>query len=114
MIDNHPPEQPLVINGRTYPMWSQLVQRAHEWVGGTLEDSGDDMDRAIGGADGPMSTKITGIELRPNGGDSAFFAVQGEDFECGFDVAYGGITAGEQGWLTFRGYGGHKWRIKTP
>lgn len=97
-----------LINNRHYPLWQQFVDRAPEWVGGTLED----YDSLGGGT--PMVTKITGIELRANGDDSAFFAVQGKDFECGFDVAYGGVTGGEEGWITFSGYGGHKWRIKQP
>ncbi len=99
---------PPLINGRHYPLWQQFVDRAHEWVGGTLEDH----DSLCGGT--PMVTNITGIELRANGKDSAFFEVEGEDFGCGFDVAYGGIRGGEEGWITFSGYGGHKWRIKAP
>ena len=101
------------VNGKTYPMWEQFIERQEEWIGGTLHDSGDSMDRAMFGKGG-MSTKIKGIELRPNGEDSAFFSVLGEDFDCGFDVSVGGIGSGigEEGWLTFSGYGGHTWQIK--
>ena len=53
------------------------------------------------------STKITGITLKPNGNDSAFFSVEGEDFGCGFDVADGGLVGGDAGWMSFSGYGGH-------
>ncbi len=98
-----PPD--LIINGKSYPLWSQFVHRAAEWVGGTLED------REYGES---MTTTITGIELTPNGDDSAFFAVVGTDFTCGFDVAYGGIEGGDEDWTTFSGYGGHSWRIKKP
>jgi hypothetical protein len=35
----------------------------------------------------------------------------GQDFACGFDVKYGGVTGGDPGWITFSGYGGHTWRI---
>lgn len=98
------------INGKTYPMWEQFVEKQQEWIGGTLEDSGDSMDKAMGL--GGMSTIITSIELKPNGETSAFFSVEGKDFGCGFDVRSGGITAGEEGWITFSGYGGHTWRIK--
>lgn len=102
-----------VVNGRQYPLWSQFVAKQSEWVGDTLQDFGDALDRAITGLDS-MTTKITGITLEPNGKDSAYFSVCGTDFTCGFDVEYGGIVGGEEGWLTFHGYGGHKWRIKKP
>jgi len=29
-------------------------------------------------------------------------------------VAVGGVTGGEEGWLTFAGYGGHTFRIQKP
>lgn len=101
------------INGKTYPLWSQFVERKKEWVGGVLEDFGDAMDAALGLSDGPVTTIITDIKLEPNGDNSAFFSVVGEDFTCGFDVGVGGIGGQqEDGWLTFSGYAGHKWRIK--
>ncbi len=100
------------VNGKVYPMWGQFVEKQQEWIGGILDDSGDNFDRAMGSE--PIQTEITGIELRPNGDDSAFFQVIGKDFDCGFDVQYGGIVAGEDGWITFSGYGGHTWRIKQP
>ena len=98
------------INGKTYPMWEQFIKRETEWIGGILQDSGDSMDKRIGLK--PMETKITGITLKPNGEDSAYFSVEGEEFGCGFDVQFGGISAGEEGWITFSGYMGHTWRIK--
>lgn len=101
------------INGKTYPMWSQFVEKQQEFIGGILEDSGDNMDRAMGLVDENLKTVITGIELKPNGDNSAWFEVHGEKFSCGFDVQYGGIVAGDKGWLTFSGYGGHTWRIKN-
>jgi hypothetical protein len=100
------------VNGKVYPMWGQFVEKEKEFIGGILDDSGDAMDRRMGAE--PMQTKITGITLKPNGETSAFFSVEGETFSCGFDVAHGGITAGEEGWLTFSGYGGHTWRMKKP
>lgn len=98
------------INGRSYPLWSQFVEGKKKWIGGTLQDFGDSTDRALGL--NPVTTKIKDIELSANGNDSAKFMVIGENFSCGFDVEHGGITGGEKGWITFRGYGGHKWRIK--
>ena len=99
------------VNGKEYPLWGQFVEKQEEWIGGTLEEFGDRIDKVIFDGES-MKTKITGIELRPNGEDSAFFEVFGEDFSCGFGVRYGGILGGEDGWITFSGYGGHQWRIK--
>jgi len=98
------------VNGKEYPLWGQFVEQEKEWIGGILEDSGDPMDRAMGFGTG--QTKITAITLEPNGETSAMFSVEGEDFGCGFDVTTGGVTAGDEGWITFSGYGGHTWRIK--
>lgn len=93
------------INGKEYPLWSQFVEKRNEWIGGILEDFED-----YGGS---VTTIITDITLKPNGEDSAFFCVEGKDFGCGFDVQHGGIGGRQkEGWLTFSGYGGHKWRIK--
>jgi hypothetical protein len=98
-------QPPLVVNGRSYPLWSQFVHRQKEWIGGTLQD----LDER-----GQPATKIEGIELTPNGKESAFFGVTGAGFSCGFDVTVGGVVPGEDGWITFSGYGNHKWRIKQP
>lgn len=92
------------INGKEYPMWSQFVDKKADFIGRDLEDH--DMGMIA-------KTKVTDITLKPNGEDSAFFSVEGEDFGCGFDVGHGGIGAGEDGWITFYGYGGHTWRIKA-
>ena len=90
-------------NGKEYPFWGQFVERENEFIGGTLEDY--DMGMVA-------TTKVTGISLKPNGSDSAFFTIHGKDFDCGFDVGHGGIGPGEDGWLTFHGYGGHKFRVR--
>lgn len=97
-------EEPIVVNGRSYPLWSQFVHGKDKWIGGILEDR--DMGMS-------MKTEITDVELRANGHDSAWFGVDGKDFSCGFDVKYGGVSGGETGWITFHGYGGHEWRIKS-
>lgn len=98
------------INGKVYPMWSQFIEKKSQFIGGILEDSGDSMDRALGAK--TIQTEIADVVLRANGSESAFFEVLGKDFSCGFDVRYGGIAAGEDGWITFSGYGGHSWRMK--
>jgi len=92
------------INGKTYPMWNQFVDKADEFKGFLLEDHDMGMVRV---------TKVTDITLKPNGKDSAFFTIHGEDFDCGFDVGHGGIGSGEEGWLTFRGYANHMFRVQT-
>ncbi len=90
------------VNGKVYPMWSQFVEKKDQFIGGILED----LEYRT------LRTEITDIELNPNGKESAFFEVSGKDFECGFDIKYGGLCKGEEGWITFSGYGGHTWRIK--
>ena len=99
------------VNGIEYPIWGQFVEKQEEWIGGILSDSGDSLDRRMGAEE--MTTTITGIELKANGEDSAYFSVLGEDFECGFDVYLGGLSGNQkEGWITFSGYMGHSWRIK--
>ena len=72
----------LVINGKHYPMWSQFVEKKHEYIGGTLIDTEYE----------PTPTEIVDIILRANGENSAYFEVVGKDFSCGFDVNHGGIS----------------------
>lgn len=101
----------LKVNGKYYPLWSQFVEKKEKWIGGILIDYGDALDRFVD-YEGDTTT-IKDIELVANGKDSAFFSIIGEDFDCGFDVKYGGISSeGEEGWLTFSGYGGHQFSIK--
>lgn len=101
------------VNGKFYPFWGQFVEKKEQFIGSVLEDYGDSMDRALLGVSSPMQTTVKDIVLVPNGTDSAMFNVVGEAFTCGFDVRYGGVVAGENGWITFGGYGDHKFRIKT-
>jgi hypothetical protein len=93
----------LIINGRQYPLWSQFVERKEEWIGGILRDD-----------EAEISTQITDITLTANGPESAFFCIVGVDYDCGFDVRYGGISGvqGKPGWLVFSSYAGHLFRIK--
>jgi len=99
------------VNGKFYPMWGNFVENKSKFIGGILDESGDSVDRALGFEN--AQTIITDITLEPNGDDSAYFSVVGEKFSCGFDVHHGGVTMGEHGWITFSGYGGHSWRIKS-
>jgi len=93
-------------------MWQHIKDHEGEWVGGTLRDYGDSMDRAImGGA--PMETTITGIEL-----DDHWFGVKGKDFSCGGARSVLGIGAPsfpmDDNSLCMIGYGGHEWHIAKP
>ena len=94
----------MIVNGKEYPFWSQFVEKSDEFVGRVLED----FDIGVAGR-----TKVTGITLRPNGKDSAYFTIEGEDFSCGFDVRVGGVIGGEEGYITFHGYAGHEFRVKN-
>lgn len=67
------------INGKYYPLWQQFVDGKATFVGGILEDEGEE-------------TCIVDVQLLPNGDDSAVFMVTGESFSCGFDVRSGGIS----------------------
>lgn len=106
------------VNGKVYPLWSQFVEKKNQFIGGMLEDKGDDVDRGLyqlinHHAMINATTIIKDIILRPNGADSAFFEIIGEDYSCGFDVRHGGIIPGKDGWVTFNGFGGHIFAIKT-
>lgn len=82
--------KPTYINGRYYPMWQQFVDKKAQFIGQTLVDLGDPIDRAVGGE--PMRTRIEDVTLTANGYTSAMFTIHGEDFNCGFDVRHGGIS----------------------
>ena len=102
----------VVINGKTYPILSRIIEKKGDYIGGELVDDGDDTN-FLGIT---MKTKIVDIVLRPNGTDSAWFEIVGEKFGCGFDTEHGGIDAsGASGsWLAFRGPLDHKFKIRKP
>ncbi|GEM_PF-6812261 len=83
-------------------IWEQLIAKKDDFIGGTLEDFGDDE------GDVPFETTI--IDMRFE--DNSFFRICGEKFDCGFATQYGGIIGGSDGWTEFAGYGGHRFRIK--
>ena len=83
-----------------------IVERQDEWIGGVLQELESGFPET-----GFAETEIIGVEMA----DGVFFRVIGKDFSCGFDRKQGGgLGSGDKGWLTFYGYGGHKWRIKRP
>jgi len=86
------------VNGKVYTLWGQFVDKKSEWIGGNLQDEGGEC----------LQTEITDITLKPNGADSAFFTVQGKEYDCGFDVRCGGIGGGQpndKDTLRLSGYG---------
>ncbi|PNX46287.1 MAG: hypothetical protein BV459_06690 [Thermoplasmata archaeon M11B2D] len=90
-------------------IWEQIVNKKDEWIGGLLETI--NMPK---GSETPANTVtvIRDIELKEFG-DQLFFKVLGEQFACGLQPGRGGgVIAGEDGWLTFCGVRGHRWRIK--
>lgn len=103
-------QEPIEINGRKYPLWSQFVQRKDEWIGGILQETHDSFPDMSGGKQ--PTTKITNITLEPNGETSAYFTVIGKNFSCGGDARVLGVVGEETGWITLQGYGGHEFRIK--
>ena len=75
-----------LVNGRYYPLWQQFIDEKDRWIGGKMVEM-----------DGPtIETVITGMKLEPNGAESAFFTVEGKDFNCGFDVHAGGLSSCEE------------------
>lgn len=100
-----------LVNGKEYPLWGRFIDRKEEWLGGTLEDFGDSFDRRMG-YKGTIAM-ITNITLVPNGEEHAFFEIHTDKGGFGFSTSVGGIGGDqEEPWLTFSGYGGHKFRIK--
>jgi hypothetical protein len=98
----------ITINGKSYPMWSQFVEKKEQWIGGTLEEFGD------GICDGGVTT-ITDItlELKPEWGNAVVFSIIGKDFSEEFNVqGAAGVSGGsEPGWIEFYCYG-TRFRIK--
>jgi hypothetical protein len=99
------------IHGRAYPLWSKFVLDP-AWIGGDLQDLDPDAHGAM--------TKISKITLEANGPESAMFEVHGQGWSCACDVRYLGVDCHSTeddkagGWLPFRGFGGHRWRIRKP
>ena len=101
------------VNGKVYTLWGKFVEEKACWIGGFLQEIGDpDPVRPTGEM---KKTKITDIELVPNGSGSAFFRVKGEDYNCGFDVRHGGVfPLNEPNKIHFSGYMNHRWSIERP
>ena len=87
-----------------YPLYQQFIDRKGEWIGGELICS----DSSCGDA----HTAITDISLEEIG-DSAVFQIHGKDFDCSYNVKYGGVSGSDrQGYLMFHTFFGMNLYIK--
>lgn len=77
------------INGKTYPMWSQFVEKKANFIGNKMFD----VDSMMGAA---PETEVVDVELVPNGTDSAMICFRGKDYDCISDVKYCGISSDPQ------------------
>ena len=98
----------ITIDGKSFPLWSQFVERKNEWVGGSLEEFGDQF---CGGA----TTEITDITLSKES-DCVFLTFRGKEFDESFNVEYGGIDSHQPDpdWLYFSVIMCPGFRIKQP
>jgi len=67
-------------------IWEQIVEKKEKFIGKILVDTDFNVI---------CETKIKDITLTPNG-DSYFFAVKGENFNCGFDIKVGGVSSSKK------------------
>lgn len=89
-------------------MWQDLIDQKEQWICGKLIDFGDSMDRKMGCE--PSETIIVGFIL-----SEKYIDITGEDFSCGGDRQYIGLTGDEvKNGLAFAGYGGHIFHIIKP
>lgn len=91
----------------------EIVEHKNLFVGGLLQDFGDDLRRFTDDLSRKvryrmLETRIVHISLT-----RGFFKVDGKKFSCGFDMESGNIIYRERGWITFRGFLGHQWRIQA-
>ena len=97
-------------------MWQRLVDKKDEWIGGTLVDCGDDMDRAWGlSAPNGTGERTLIVDFKLTDDE---FNVIGEEFTCGGGRQHVGLspyeTPGDENTLTFRGYGNHQFYLIPP
>lgn len=100
---------PNQVLGRTYSLWPQFVEKKAEYIGGILEDYSESQS---------AKTKITDIIFGEKYG-SAVFEVTGEDFDCSFNVEFGGVNGSHRreskdGTLHFSAMYGLNFSISRP
>lgn len=91
---------------------TDLVMNKKKFIGGVLEVFPDAFDDILEDNPEGKTTKIKDIVLDLKTSNVGKFDVIGKDFECGFNIDQGGTTKGEEGWITFFGYGDTSFRIK--
>lgn len=102
-------EQPIqqTVLGRTYSLWPQIVAKKSYYIGGVLEDYSEQPS---------ARTKIKDITFGEFCG-SPSFQVIGEDFDCGFNVEFGGVNGShppQEGSLHFSAAYGLNFSISLP
>ncbi len=108
---NEPPKEKLDLT--KYSDLMALVENKNNYIGWTLIDSGDIIDRGLGLVNKPLTNKVIDVEFSLNKDKtSAFFSIVGNKFTCGFDVEHGGIRKQiNENELEFYGYAGHSFLI---
>lgn len=86
-------------------LWQQFIDKKDQFIGCILEDHDPGFPIA--------ETVVTDIKMEKWGESTDIFTIEGKAFKCSFNVKYGGIGDGDEGWLTFYRYGGAFHRIKT-
>ena len=80
----------IIIDGISYPLWNQFVEKKDEWIGGELFEYN-------------YSTIIKDISLTKES-NAIVFRVTGEAFSCAFNIAYGGVVPGNNDSISFSAY----------
>ena len=97
------------VDHKKFPLWGQFIDRKNEWIGGRLIDT----DTDFGMQEAETKIKDIRLELWPKGltkeqkdlgcVQSVVFIVAGEDFNCSFNVKYGGVlpdrSAASEGYI---------------
>lgn len=99
----------ITLNGKSFPLWSQFVEKKNEWIGGTLEEFGDQF------CDGATS-EIIDITLDKEESGDVSLTFHCKDFDESFNVQYGGIepVLPPSEWLNFFVTMCPGFRIKKP
>jgi hypothetical protein len=94
---------------------AKMIEFRHQWIGGTLIDSGDAIDSQLFDSENnPAATPITDVRIDPHHSDC--FQIAGEDFNCTANMDYLHVREGElaDDKIVFTGYMGHTFQIIKP
>ena len=107
------------VDHKKFPLWGQFIDRKSEWIGGRLIDT----DTDFGMQEAETKIKDIRLELWPEKlteqqkavgcVQAIVFIVAGEDFDCSFNVKYGGVqpdrNAAKEGYIALgTAYGSFK------